>query len=116
MPPKNISAARPLSGTVSIPICSATVSSHTYYVTHRAACKRRSPKLDFRLTEFAEARQESLKDHPCGGCTAPRGIVRLGATTPHRSVGKGVRGMHFLQIEDRISVEQVAQTSMREYL
>src|SRR5215208_3457260 len=65
MPPKNISAARPLSGTVSIPICSATVSSRTYYVIHRAACRWRSPKLDFRFTEFSEVRQEeSFKKWP----------------------------------------------------
>jgi hypothetical protein len=53
--------------------------------------------------ELCELRRESLKDHPCGGCTAPRGAVRLDATAPHRSVGKGVRGMHFHALStDRI--------------
>ena len=51
-----------------------------------------------------------------GGCTALRPVVALGAAAPHRSSRNGVQEMHFLQIEYRISVAQVAQTSMREYL
>ena len=65
---------------------------------------------------YSEVRQESLKDHPFGGCIAPRDLVALGATAPYGSVGKGVQKMHLLQIEHRISVEQVAQTVMEEYL
>jgi hypothetical protein len=72
-----------------------------------------SPKLV--EDAFCEVRQERIKDHPCGGCTAPRGAVRLGATAPQRSVGKGVRGMHFLQIEYRMNVEQVAQAVMEKH-
>jgi len=73
-----------------------------------------SPKLVEEA--FSEVRQERLKDHPYSGCIAPRDVVALGATAPHRSVGKGVQKMHLLQIEHRISVEQVAQTVMEEYL
>jgi hypothetical protein len=51
-----------------------------------------------------------------GGCTAPRTVVALGATAPHRCVEGGVQGMHLLQIGHRISVEQVAQTLMEEHL
>ena len=51
-----------------------------------------------------------------GGCTALRPVVALGAAAPDRSGRNGVQEMHFLQIEYRISVAQVAQTSMREYL
>jgi hypothetical protein len=65
---------------------------------------------------FSEVSQEGFKDHPFGGCIAPRHIVALGATAPHRSVGKGVQEMHLLQIEHRISVAQVSQTVMKEYL
>ncbi len=53
---------------------------------------------------------------PIWGCTTPRDVVALGATAPHGIVGKGVQEMHLLQIEHRISVEQVAQTVMGEYL
>jgi len=55
-------------------------------------------------------------DHPYGGCIAPRDVVALGATAPHRSRGKGVQEMHLLQIEHLISVEQVAQTVMEEFI
>jgi hypothetical protein len=51
-----------------------------------------------------------------GGCIAPREVVALGATAPHRSVEKGVQEMHLPQIEHRISVEQVARTIMEEHL
>ena len=51
-----------------------------------------------------------------GGCTALRPVVVLGATASHRSGRNGVQEMHFLQIEHPVSVEQVAKTSMREYL
>jgi hypothetical protein len=50
------------------------------------------------------------------GCTAPYDVVALGATAPQESVGKVVQKLHLLQIEHRISVEQVAQTVMEEYL
>jgi hypothetical protein len=65
---------------------------------------------------FWGVRQEGFKDHPFGGCLAHRDVVALGATAPHRSVGKGVQEMHLLQIEHHISVEQVAQTDMEEHL
>ena len=65
---------------------------------------------------FSDVRQESFKDHPFGGCMAPCDVVALGATAPYRSGRSGVQEMHLLHIEHRISVEQVAQTSMREYL
>jgi hypothetical protein len=51
-----------------------------------------------------------------GGCTAHRPVVALGATASHRSGRNGVKELHFLQIEYRISVAQVAQTSVREYV
>jgi hypothetical protein len=57
-----------------------------------------------------------FKRSPIWGCPAPRNVVALGATAPHRSVGKEVQGMHLLQIEHRISVEQAAQTVMEKYL
>ena len=66
--------------------------------------------------EFSEVRQEGFKDHPFGGCIAPRDDVALGATAPYRSVGKGVHERSLLQIEHRISVEQVAQTVKEEYI
>ena len=49
---------------------------------------------------------------PIWGCIAPREVVALSATTLHKSVGKGVQEMQLLQIEHRISVEQVAHTAM----
>jgi hypothetical protein len=59
----------------------------------------------------------NVNNHPeVWGCIAPRAVVALSASAPHRCVGKGVRGMHFLQIEHRISVEQVAHTLMEEHL
>jgi hypothetical protein len=57
-----------------------------------------------------------LQRSPIWGCTAPRDVVALSATSPHGSVGRGVQKMRLLQIEHRISVEQVAQTVMEEYL
>jgi hypothetical protein len=50
------------------------------------------------------------------GCITPRTVVALGATALHRFDEGGVQGMHLLQIEHRISVEQVAHTVMEEYL
>ena len=68
----------------------------------RASSKGSSPNFD---------------DHPeVGGCTTLRTVVALGATAPHRSGRNGVQEMHLLQIEHRISVEQVAQTVMEEHL
>jgi hypothetical protein len=59
----------------------------------------------------------NVNNHPqVWGCIAPRAVVGLGATAPHRCVEGGVQGMHLLQIEHRISVEQVAQTPMEEHL
>jgi len=57
-----------------------------------------------------------FRNRPFGGCIAPREVVALRATTPHKSVGKGVQEMQFLQIEHRISVEQVAHTLMEKNL
>jgi hypothetical protein len=51
-----------------------------------------------------------------GGCTALRPVVALGATASHRSGWNGAQEMHLLHFEHRISVEQVAQTIMEEYL
>jgi hypothetical protein len=81
--------------------------------THRV---QKTGSVNFGCKVFSEVRQERFKDHPFGGCTAPRDVVALGATAPHGSVGKGVQKMHLLQIEHRISVEQVAHTVMEEYL
>jgi len=53
-----------------------------------------------------------FQNRPFGGCIAPREVVALNATTPHKSVGKGVQEMQLLQIEHRISIEQVANTVM----
>jgi hypothetical protein len=50
------------------------------------------------------------------GCTAPCAVVALSAAAPRRSGRNGVQEMHLLQVEHRISVEQVAQTLMEEHL
>jgi hypothetical protein len=67
----------------------------------------------FVLGIFSEC-QRSLGD--VWGCIAPRAVVALGATAPHRCVESRVQEMHLLQIEHRISVEQVAHTVMEEHL
>jgi hypothetical protein len=63
-----------------------------------------------------EVRQVCSKNRPFGGCVAPREVVALSATTPHKSVEKGVQEMQFLQIEQRISIEQVAHAFLEKYL
>jgi hypothetical protein len=50
------------------------------------------------------------------GCIARRAVVALDTIAPHRCVEGRVQEMHLLQIEHRISVEQVAQTVMEEHL
>ena len=57
-----------------------------------------------------------FQNRPFGGCIAPREVVALSATNLHKSVGKGVQEMQLLQIEHRISVEQVAHTVMEKNL
>jgi hypothetical protein len=61
-----------------------------------------------------EVRQVCSKNRPFGGCVAPREVVALSATTPHKSVEKGVQEMQLLQIEHRISIEQVPQAIKEE--
>ena len=43
-------------------------------------------------------------------------LLHLSATTPHKSVEKRVQEMQLLQIEHRISIEQVAHTVVEKYL
>jgi hypothetical protein len=61
-----------------------------------------------------EDRQVCFKNRPFEGCIAPGEVVALSATTPHKSVGKGVQEMQLLQIEHRISIEQVPQAIKEE--
>jgi hypothetical protein len=42
----------------------------------------------------------NVNDHPgVWGCIAPRAVVALGITAPHRCVEGGLQEMHLLQIE-----------------
>jgi hypothetical protein len=69
------------------------------------------------LCDFVLGSSPNVNDNPdVWGCIAPRAIVGLGVTAPYRCVEGGVQEMHLLQIEHRISVEQVAQTHMEEHL
>jgi hypothetical protein len=113
---------RPLSYAMSCIFIPPSASRHTLNgsavvlidVRRRSVGRDNGARRRTRDGAIFEDRQVCFKNRPFGGCIAPGEVVALSATTPHKSVGKGVQEMQLLQIEHRISIEQVPQAIKEE--